>query len=88
MARRLKKSVGPYVCRFVCNANNKLLVIYYLSSFIMESRITIRISGERAYNLLQENAIFSKNNFSKILTGPSLLLFSIQIWRRCLINIL
>ena len=38
------------------------------SSFIINSKIIIRISDERAWNSLQENkAIFSKNYFSKIL---------------------
>ena len=45
----------------VCNADKKAY-----SSFIINSRKIIRISGERAYNPLQENeAIFSKNIFQK-----------------------
>ena len=37
-------------------------------SFIINSRITICISDKRAWYILQENeAIFSKNYFSKIL---------------------
>ena len=41
---------------FVCNANKKAY------SFIIHSRIIIRISGERVWHSLQENkAIFSKH---------------------------
>ena len=45
----------------ICNANKKAY------SSIIDSRIIIRISGERAYHRLQENQkIFSKKYFSKI----------------------
>ena len=60
MTRRFHKSVCPSVCLFVCNANKK-------AYSIIDSRKIIRISGERAYNPLQENEeIFSKKYFSKI----------------------
>ena len=46
----------------VCNATKKAY-----SSFIIDSRKIIRISGERVWHPLQENeAIFSKKYFSKI----------------------
>ena len=64
MTRRLKKIVGPSpsVCPFVT------LTKKAYSSFIIDSRKIIRVSGERAYHPLQENkAIFSKKYFSKIL---------------------
>ena len=62
MTRRFQKSVGPSACSFVT------LTKKAYSSFIIDSRKIIRISGERAYHLLQENeAIFSKKYFSKIL---------------------
>ena len=47
----------------VCNANKNAY-----SSLIINSRILIRISGERAWHSLRENeAIILKNDFSKIL---------------------
>ena len=47
----------------VCIANKRAY-----SSFIINSRIIIRLSDERVWHPLQENeAIFSKNYFSKIL---------------------
>ena len=53
MTRRFKKSVGASVCPFVMPTNQAY------SSFIIDSKKLIRISGERAYNPLQENeAIF------------------------------
>ena len=59
---RFKKSVGPSVRLSVCNAKKAY------SSFISDSRKIIRISGERVWHPLQENeAIFSKKYFSKIL---------------------
>ena len=66
MTRRYKKSVGPSVrpsvCPFVTLTKNAY------PSFIIDSRKIIRISGERAYHPLQEDdAIFSKKYFSKIL---------------------
>ena len=58
MTRRFQKSVGPFVT---------LLKKAY-SSFIIDSKKIIRISGERVWHPLQENeAIFSKKYFSKIL---------------------
>ena len=61
MTRRFKKSAGPYVLLFVCNANKKAY-----SSCIIDSRKIIRISGERAYHSLQENeAIFKKKKFQQ-----------------------
>ena len=63
MTTRFLKSVGPYVRPSVCNANKKAY-----SSFIIDSRKIIRISGERVWHPLQENeAIFSTKYFSKIL---------------------
>ena len=63
MTRRFQKSVGPSVCQSVCSANKKAY-----SSFIIDSRIIIRISDERAYQPLQENkAVFPKIYFSKLL---------------------
>ena len=54
MTRRFQKSVSPSVPLSVCNANKKAY-----SSFIIDSRIIIRISDKRAYHPLQENeAIF------------------------------
>ena len=62
MTRRFKKSVGPSVCLSICNANKKAY------SFIIDGTKIIYISGERASHPLQENeAIFSKKYFSKIL---------------------
>ena len=62
MTRRFKKSVGPSVCPFVT------LTKKAYSSFIIDSRKIIRISAERVWHPLQENeAIFSKKYFSKIL---------------------
>ena len=65
MTRRFQKKyrVGPSVCPFVT------LTKKAYSFFIIDCRKIIRISGERAYyHPLQENeAIFSKNYFSKIL---------------------
>ena len=59
MTRRFQKSVGPSVCPFVT-----LKKAY--SSFIIDSRNIICISGERAYHSLEENEeIFSKKYFSK-----------------------
>ena len=59
MTMKFQKSVGLSAC----NANKKAY-----SSFIINSREINRISGERAYNPLQENeAIFAKKYFSKIL---------------------
>ena len=56
VTKRFKKSVGPSVC----NAKKTY------SSFIIDSRKTIRIAGERAYHPLQVNEdIFSKIYFSK-----------------------
>ena len=61
MTRRFQKNVGPSVCLSVCNANRK-------AYSIIDSRKIIRISGERVYYRLQENEeIFSKKYFSKIL---------------------
>ena len=74
MTRRFQKSVGPFVRPSVClsvrlSVCNPKKNAY--SSFIIDNRKIIRISGEGAYNPLQENeAIFSKNfraNFRKIL---------------------
>ena len=60
--RRFQKSVGSSVCPSVT-----LLKKAY-SSFIIDSRKIIRISGERVWHPLQENeVIFSKKYFSKIL---------------------
>ena len=60
---RFQKSVGPSIRLCVCNASTKAY-----ASFIINSRTIIRISGERAYNPLQETeVIFSKNIFHKIL---------------------
>ena len=62
MTRRFQKTVGPSVCLFVT------LTKKAYSSFIIDSRKIIRISGERAYHPLQEDEeIFSKKHFSKIL---------------------
>ena len=62
MTRRFKKSVGPSVCPFVT------LTKKAYSSFIIDSRKIIRISGERVWHSLQEKkAIFSKKYFSKVL---------------------
>ena len=65
MTRRFQKSVGPSVCPFVT-----LLKKAY-SSFIIDSRKIIRISGERFWHPLQENeAIVSKKNiFQKFYTN-------------------
>ena len=58
MTGRFQKSVGPSVCPFITLTKKNY------SSFIINSRKIFRISGERAYNPLQENeAIFSKNIF-------------------------
>ena len=63
MTRRFQNSVGPSVRLSVCNANKK-----NYSSFIIDSRKIIRISGETVWHPLQENqAIFSKKCSSKIL---------------------
>ena len=67
ITRRFQKSVGPSVHLSVrlsvCSANKKAY-----SSFIIDSTNIIRISGERVWHPLQENeAIFSKKYFSKIL---------------------
>ena len=60
MTRRFKKSVGPYVCLFVTLTKKADF------SFIIYSRIIIRISDERVWHPLQENAaIFQKNVFQK-----------------------
>ena len=62
MTRRFQISVSPSVCSFVTLTNKAY------SSFIIDSRNIIRISGERAYHPIQENKeIFSKQFFSKIL---------------------
>ena len=59
MTRRYQKSVSPSVCLSVCPFVTLTKKVY--SSFIINSREIICISGERAYNPLQENeAIFSK----------------------------
>ena len=51
------RPVRPLVCQSVCNTTK---TVY--SSFAINSRITIRISGERARLSLQEKeTIFSKN---------------------------
>ena len=51
-------------CRSVCPFVTLTKKAY--SSFIIDSRKIIRISGERAYHPLQENEeIFSKNIFQK-----------------------
>ena len=55
----ISKKLGPSVRLSVCNANKKAY------SSIIDSRKIIRISGERDYNPLQENEIFSKNIFQK-----------------------
>ena len=61
MTRRFQKSVGPSVCPFVTLTKKA-------HSFIINSRIVIRISDERVWHPLQEKeAIFSKNYFPKIL---------------------
>ena len=55
--------VRPSLCPFVTLAKKKTY-----SSFIIDSRKIIRISGERVWHPLQENkAIFSNKYFSKIL---------------------
>ena len=60
MTRRINKSVGPSVCPFV-----KLTKKAH-SSFIIDSRKIIFISGERVWHPLQENeAIFKKNIVQK-----------------------
>ena len=60
MTRRFQKSVGPSVCPFVT------LTKKAYSSFIIDNRKIIRISGERVWHPLQENeAIFSKKIFFK-----------------------
>ena len=60
MTRRFQKSAGPSVCPFVT------LTKEAYSSFIIDSRKIIRISGERDYHPLQEKEeIFSKKYFSK-----------------------
>ena len=60
MTRKFQKKCRS-VRLSVCNANKKSLLLHY-------SRIIIRISDERVWHPLQENeAIFSKNYFSKIL---------------------
>ena len=70
MTRRFQKSVGPSVC----NAKKDY------SSFIIDSRKIIRISGERAYRLLQENETIFEQIFEKlgicikIPASPSLLI--------------
>ena len=61
---RFQKSVGPSfrpsVCPFV------MLTKKAYSSFIIDSRKIIRISGEKVWHPLQENeAIFSKKIFFK-----------------------
>ena len=70
MTRRFQKSVGPSVrpsvrlsvCPFVTLTNKAY------SPFIIDGRKIIRISSERVWHPLQENeAIFSKKYFSKIL---------------------
>ena len=64
MTRRFKKSVGPSVrmSPFVTITKKAY------SSFIIDCRKIIRISGERVWHPLLENeAIFSKKYFSKIL---------------------
>ena len=60
MTRRFQKSVGLSVCPFVT------LTKKTYSSFIIDSRKIIFISGERVWHPLQEYvAIFSKYYFSK-----------------------
>ena len=63
--RRFQKSVGPSVC--LCLSVRPIVIITKAySSFIIDSKKIIRISGERAYHPLQENEkIFSKNIFQK-----------------------
>ena len=60
MTKRFQKSMSVRLS--VCNANKKA---YF--AFIIDSRIIIRISGERAYHPLQENATpkFLKKMFFK-----------------------
>ena len=53
--KRFQKSVGPVIC----NDNN----VYYS---IVNSRIIIRISVERAWHPLQENKAIFKKNFDTI----------------------
>ena len=63
-SKRFKKSVDPSVCSFVT------LTRKAYSSFIIDSRKIICLSGERAYHPPQENeAIFSKKYFSKMLVN-------------------
>ena len=87
MTRRFKKSVGPSVCLSeclsvrlsVCNANKKKPTP---PSLLTVEKI-IRISGKRAYNPLQENeAIFSKKYFSKILQQ---IFEKLRIAQKCLL---
>ena len=60
MTRRFQKSVSPSVCSFVTVTKKAY------SSFIIDSRKLIRISGEGAWHPLQENeAIFAKKIFFK-----------------------
>ena len=68
MTRRFQKSVGPAVrlsvCLPVCPFVTLTKKAY--SSFIIDSRKIVRISGGRAWHPLQENeAIVSKNIFQK-----------------------
>ena len=66
MTRRFQKSVGPSVRPSVCPFVTLTKKAY--SSFIIDSRKIICISDERVSHPLQENeAIFSKKYFSKIL---------------------
>ena len=60
MTRRFQKSVDPYICLSVYNANKKAY------SSIIDSRTIIRIYGERGWHPLQENeTIFSEKIFFK-----------------------
>ena len=86
MTRGFQKNVGPSallsVCPSVCNANKKTY-----SSFIIDSRKIICISGERVWHPLQENKLYfqkiyillkSSTEFSKKMRFCSLLLL---YWR-------
>ena len=90
MTRRFQKSVGPSICPFVT------LTKQAYSSFIIDGRKIIHISGERAYNPLQENeVIFSKkinfknfrSNFRKIRYLHKNSCFSLIINSRIVIRI-
>ena len=89
ITRRFQKSVGPSVCPFVT-----LKKVY--SSFIIDSRKIICITGETVWQPLQENeAIFSKNiffeyfraNFRKITCLHKNACFSFIINSRIIIRI-